>query len=220
MSTAWHRHSFALFAIVAMLALASMSGCSSSRAAKGAGIGAVAGGVAGAVIGHQSGHKTEGAVIGAAAGAAIGGVIGHRLDQQAAELAKVAETRRTEQGVLVNLSSNTIHFATNSSLVSDDSRGTLVELGDILKKYPEDMIMISGHTDSDGAAEYNQRLSEMRAQAVADILIQTGVPSESISVYGYGETQPLAANDTPEDKALNRRVELAITVDESKVPQE
>ena len=60
----------------------------------------------------------------------------------------------------------------------------------------------------------------MRAQAVADIIMSQGVPADVITVRGYGETQPVAENDTAENKALNRRVELSITVDESKVPQE
>ena len=194
-------------------------GCG-KRATTGAAIGGAAGAVAGAVIGHQTGHKTEGAVIGGVTGAVIGGAVGHRLDKQAEELARIAETRRTEQGVIVNLSSNTIHFAVNSSEVDEESRSTLAELGQVLKKYPEDLITVTGHTDSDGAADYNESLSLMRAQAVSDIIMAQGVPANVITVRGYGETQPLVANDTPANKALNRRVELAITVDESKVPQE
>jgi outer membrane protein OmpA-like peptidoglycan-associated protein len=203
---------------VVLLAAITTFGCG-SRTKTGAGVGAAAGAVAGAVVGHQTGHKTEGAIIGAVAGAAIGGAIGNRLDKQAEELAAIAETRRTEQGLIVTLASNQINFATNSSQVSDASRATLVELAGVLKKYPEDLILIAGHTDSDGSAEYNMKLSEMRAQAVGDILATNGVPRETITVRGYGETQPVAQNDTPENKALNRRVELTITVDESKVPE-
>jgi outer membrane protein OmpA-like peptidoglycan-associated protein len=209
-----------LAAALAVLLVAGLGAGCGSRTTKGAGIGAVVGGVTGAVIGHQSGHKTEGAVIGAAAGAAIGGVIGHRLDKQAEELAQIAETKRTEQGVIVTLSSNKIHFDTNSSAVKDDSRQTLIQLAEVLKKYPEDIILVAGHTDSDGAADYNMRLSEARAQAVADILIANGVAIESIQAHGYGETQPVAENTTAEGKAQNRRVELSITVDESKVPKD
>jgi outer membrane protein OmpA-like peptidoglycan-associated protein len=206
-------------ALAALLVAGLASGCS-SKTATGAGVGAAVGGVTGAVIGHQSGHKTEGAVIGAAAGAAVGGVIGHRMDKQAEELAKIAETKRTEQGVIVTLSSNKIHFDTNSSVVKEDSRQTLVQLANVLKQYPEDIILVAGHTDSDGAADYNMRLSEARAQAVADILIANGVAIESVQSHGYGETQPVAENTTTDGKAQNRRVELSITVDESKVPKE
>ena len=203
---------------VVLLTAITTLGCG-SRTKTGAGVGAAAGAVAGAVVGHQTGHKTEGAIIGAVAGAAIGGAIGNRLDKRAEELAAIAETRRTEQGLIVTLASNQINFATNSSQVSDASRATLVELAGVLKKYPEDLILIAGHTDSDGSAEYNMKLSEMRAQAVGDILATNGVPRETITIRGYGETQPVAQNDTPENKALNRRVELTITIDESKVPE-
>jgi len=203
---------------VAILAVIMVVGCG-TRTKKGAGIGAVTGAVAGAVVGHQTGHKTEGAIIGALAGAALGGAIGDRLDKQAEELAAIAETRRTEQGLVVTLASNKISFATNSSQVSEGSRATLVEMAGVLKKYPEDLILIAGHTDSDGAAEYNMKLSELRAQAVGDILATNGVPRETITIRGYGETQPVAPNDSPANKAGNRRVELTITVDESKVPE-
>ena len=194
-------------------------GCG-SRTKKGAGIGAAAGAVAGAVIGHQSGHKTEGAVIGAAVGGLLGGAVGARLDKQAEELAQIAETRRTEQGLIVPLASNKIQFDVNSSVVKPASRGVLAELAAIIKNYPEDVILVAGHTDSDGAADYNLDLSEMRAQAVGDILVGNGIPGGTVTIRGFGETQPIASNETADGKAANRRVELTITIDESKVPQD
>ena len=200
-------HELGRLTLVGLLALVLLLPASCGpRAARGAGIGAAVGAVTGAVIGHQSGHGGEGAVIGAAAGATVGGLIGHRLDKQAEELAAVAQTERTEQGVIVTLSSNKIHFDVNSSTVKPDSRQTLVELANVLKNYPEDIIAVVGHTDADGAADYNLKLSEMRAQAVADVLIANGLP--------------IASNETVDGKTLNRRVELSITVDESKVPKE
>ncbi len=202
--------------VIVIALVLTTAGCG-SRTKKGAGAGAVLGGVAGAVIGHQSGKKTEGAVIGAIAGAAIGGAIGHRLDKQAAELAEIAETRRTDEGIIVTLASNKINFDSGSSSVKPESRDVLVRLAGVIKKYPEDVILVSGHTDSDGSADYNLDLSRMRAQAVADILSSNGVPIATIEVRGYGETQPVASNDTGEGKSLNRRVELSITVDESKL---
>jgi outer membrane protein OmpA-like peptidoglycan-associated protein len=213
--------SIASLAPVALLALGLLlpAGCG-SHAATGAAVGAAVGAATGAVVGNQSGHAKEGAVIGAVAGGALGGVVGARMDRQAEELAQVAETQRTERGVIVTLSSDKIQFDFNSSVVKIDSRQTLVELADVLTKYPEDVIIVAGHTDSDGKDEYNLRLSEMRAQAVVDILAANGVPIASIQAHGYGETQPVASNDTAEGKTLNRRVELSITVDESKVPKE
>lgn len=216
----WNQHVVGI-ALVGLLALGLLlpAGCG-SRTAKGAGIGAAVGAVTGAVVGNQSGHAGTGAVIGGVAGGVLGGVVGARMDRQAEELAKVAETKRTEQGVIVTLSSNKIHFDVDKSVVGADSRQTLVELANVLKNYPEDIIAVAGHTDSDGSDEYNMDLSKRRAQAVVDILAANGVPSAAIQAHGYGEAQPVASNDTAEGKALNRRVELSITVDESKVPKE
>ena len=215
--SSWSLH--LTWALVGVLAVGLVAGCS-SKSQTGAAVGAAVGGVTGAVIGHQSGHKTEGAVIGAAAGAAVGGIIGHRMDQQAEELAQIAETKRTEQGVIVTLSSNKVLFDTNSSTVKPESRQTLTELANVLKKYPEDIILVAGHTDSDGTAEYNLTLSQARARSLADILVANGVAIESVQSHGYGETQPIADNTSADGKAQNRRVELSITVDESKVPKE
>jgi len=214
-----YRRIIGTVAILALVLSTSwIMGCS-SKSQTGAGIGAAAGAAAGAIIGHQSGHKTEGAVIGGVAGATIGGLIGRRLDKQEEELKQIAETKRTEQGLIVTLSSEKINFEVNSSQVSSHSRQVLVRLANTLKDYPEDIILISGHTDSDGAADYNLSLSEMRAQAVADIFIANGIDPATITVRGYGETQPVASNNTAAGKAENRRVELTITIDESKVPQ-
>jgi len=185
----------------------------------GAATGAAAGAAAGAVIGHQSGNRDKGALIGAAAGAAIGALIGNRLDKQQAELEQIAETRRTEQGLIVRLAENKVYFETDSANVGAESRRVLMDLGAVIKKYPEDVIVIAGHTDSTGAAEYNFKLSERRAQAVGDILAEAGVPFGSMQFRGYGETQPIADNGTVQGRALNRRVELTITIDESKVPR-
>ncbi len=157
---------------------------------------------------------------GAGVGGAIDGAIGHRLDQQAEELAQIAETRRTDQGIMVTLSSNRIQFASNGSELGSESCDVLTSLANVLKKYPEDIILIIGHTDSDGPAEYNHQLSQTRAQAVTEILIANGVNGAAIQIRGYGETQPIAPNTTPEGKAMNRRVELSITIDDSKITQD
>ena len=211
-------HMQVVLVILVVLSLGLATGCG-PRTKTGAGIGAAAGAVTGAVVGHQSGNRAQGAIIGAAAGALIGGTIGSRLDKQAEELAAIAETRRTEQGLIVTLASNKIQFDVNRSQVKPESRAILVDLANVLKNYPEDIILVAGHTDSDGAADYNLKLSEMRAQAVSDVLIANGVPGETIQIRGYGETQPVAPNNTAAEKALNRRVELTITIDESKVPE-
>ncbi|MEY4616786.1 MAG: hypothetical protein RJB66_1746 [Pseudomonadota bacterium] len=185
----------------------------------GAGVGAAAGAILGAVVGHQQGDKKKGAMIGAALGGALGGVIGNRLDKQAKELEKVAETKRTEQGIITKLKSD-ILFDTGKSDLKPAAKTNISKLADILKKYPENVIKVKGYTDSQGSDEVNNSLSEKRATAVKEYLAKGGVPSETLSIVGMGKDNPVADNATVDGRSKNRRVEIEITVDESKVPQE
>lgn len=180
---------------------------------RGAVIGAVAGAIAGAVIGNQSGNNRTGAVIGAAAGAAVGGAIGRRMDKQAEELKQIegieVEHAPDSGEINVRLTSD-ILFDLNSAALRPSSRDTLDELGANFRQYPDNKIVVEGHTDSSGTDAYNQQLSERRASTVADYLIDRGVPSSNVIVYGYGEMRPKASNDTAEGRQLNRRVEIRI----------
>ena len=180
---------------------------------RGATIGAVAGAIAGAIIGNQSGNNRTGAVVGAAAGAVIGGAIGRKMDKQAEELkqiegVEVDHTPGTGE-IEVRLTSD-ILFDFNSSALRGESRNTLNELASNFRQYPDNRIVVEGHTDSVGGDAYNQQLSERRAGTVADYLIDHGVPSGNVIVYGYGEMRPKASNDTAEGRQLNRRVEIHI----------
>lgn len=85
---------------------------------------------------------------------------------------------------------------------------------EVLVRYPDTYITVEGHTDSTGTTEYNQKLSERRADAVRDMLIRGGVPASRISIMGYGESDPVADNSTPEGRQSNRRVQLEIRPDE------
>jgi outer membrane protein OmpA-like peptidoglycan-associated protein len=179
---------------------------------RGATIGAVAGAIAGAVIGNQSGNNRTGAVIGAAAGAAVGAAIGHKMDKQEEELRQIpgVEVSRPSEGEIdVRLTSD-ILFDYNSSALRSESRTTLDQLGANFRQYPDNRILVEGHTDSVGSDQYNQKLSEQRAANVADYLIDRGVPASNVTVYGYGELRPKATNDTAEGRQMNRRVEIHI----------
>jgi len=179
---------------------------------RGATIGAVAGAIAGAVIGNQSGNNRTGAVVGAAAGAAVGAAIGHRMDKQEEELKQipgVEVTRPSEGEIDVRLTSD-ILFDYNSSALRPESRSTLDQLGTNFRQYPDNRVVVEGHTDSVGSDSFNQRLSEQRAANVADYLIDRGVPASNVIVYGYGEARPKDSNDTAEGRQLNRRVEIHI----------
>ena len=179
---------------------------------RGAVIGAVIGGVAGAVIGNQSGSNRTGAVVGAAAGAAVGAAVGRRMDKQEQELRQIegVEVTRPSEGEISVRLTNDILFDTDSYALRSASRSTLTELAENFRQYPDNRIIVEGHTDSTGSDAHNQQLSENRAASVADYLIDQGVSSSKIIVYGFGEARPKTSNDTAEGRQLNRRVEIHI----------
>lgn len=196
------------------------AGCESAgkRTAVGAGAGAAVGAGVGAIIGHQSGNRGAGALIGAALGGGIGGVVGNRMDKQAKELEKIAETKRTEQGLVTKLKSD-ILFDSGHAELKPTATNNLSQMAAIIKKYPENVLTIRGYTDSTGSAKINKDLSEKRAGAVREELVKGGVPSNTISVVGMGPENPIGDNKSAAGRAQNRRVEVEITVDESKVPK-
>lgn len=184
-----------------------------------AGIGAAVGAVAGAVIGHQTGKRNEGAMIGAALGAGIGGVVGHRLDKQQKELEKIAETKRTEQGLVTKLKSD-ILFDTGKADLKANAKTNISQLATIMKNYPENVLTIKGYTDSTGSDKVNKPLSEKRAKSVRDTLVSNGIPESTVSFVGMGSENPVDPGKTKDALSKNRRVEIEITVDESKVPKD
>jgi len=103
-----------------------------------------------------------------------------------------------------------ILFAVDSAQVNSGLRGDLLTVSDSLQRYPGSTVQVIGHTDNTGDASYNQGLSERRANAVADVLMDGGVAFSRINAIGRGEDQPTASNLTPEGWAQNRRVEIVI----------
>lgn len=110
-----------------------------------------------------------------------------------------------------------ILFVTNSSTVSDASRSSLRNFATTLKNNPDTDIKVVGYTDNTGAVDYNQTLSEKRAQSVYDYLMQQGVSSDHMEYEGKGVHDPVADNTTPEGHSLNRRVEILILANEKMV---
>jgi len=197
-----------LLTSIAVLALAAAA-CATPGA--GTAVGAVGGAGAGAGIGAVAGGW-KGAAIGAAAGGLVGAAAGNYLDKQAQELKQVAaNTKRTEDGILVDLKSKLL-FATDSAVLKPEAVDQVAKLGDILAKYAADRVRIAGHTDSTGSASHNEELSLRRAQAVREVLVSRGVKPEQMLVQGLGETKPVADNGTAVGRAQNRRVELHIDV--------
>ncbi len=108
------------------------------------------------------------------------------------------------------LSGNSIRFTTGGSEISSVSAGLLDQLVYAAARCTSNRIEISGHTDSDGTDEANQTLSEARTQAVSAYLVDAGITAERLIAVGRGETQPIAPNDTADNKAKNRRIELKV----------
>lgn len=189
----------------------------SNRAQRGGAIGATSGAVVGGVIGNNvgSGHNTVlGALIGAAVGGAAGALIGNQMDKQARDIQDEipgAEVNRVGEGISVTFDENSgIYFATNKFDLNAQSQESLNKLAKIFKDYPDTQILLEGHTDNTGRAEYNMDLSEKRANSVLNYLISQGVPSSRFTTKWYGEEQPKYDNSTTEGRSKNRRVEVAI----------
>ena len=193
-----------------------LGGCKSlSKSQKGVMIGAGAGGAVGAGVGKAAGNTALGAIIGATVGGVAGGIIGKKMDKQAEEISEIpgAEVKRVGEGINVTFESGVL-FGFDKSQVSIAAEKQLTELAQILNKYPDTYLLVEGHTDAAGTDEYNMGLSQRRAEAVANVLRQKNIAGERIKTQWYGESQPKYSNDTEEDKAKNRRVELAIYANE------
>ncbi len=119
------------------------------------------------------------------------------------------EMRETSEGVVFSL--RNIDFAFESAGLPAASRERLGALADYLAKHPEMIVRVTGHTDTSGPTAYNQRLSERRAKAVADLMTSKGVAATRVSSEGRGESQPVESNDTRAGRIANRRVEVTLT---------
>jgi outer membrane protein OmpA-like peptidoglycan-associated protein len=208
--------------LAAVVALGSLSsGCASlgdkDKTVKGTGIGALGGAAVGAAWGAARGDWKKGALIGAAAGAAIGGVTGAVMDKQEEDLRKagIASERDEAGNLIINLSGESLKFDTGKSSLQPSGEALLTKLAGVLRQYPENRIVIEGHTDNVGALAMNKALSQSRADSVKTYILKQGVPARCVvQTMGYGPERPIADNATPAGRAENRRVELSIHVDE------
>jgi len=127
------------------------------------------------------------------------------------QLNSILQTRDSARGLIVNMSD--VLFDTGSYTLKPGAREKLAKISGIVLAHPGLNLQIEGHTDSVGADEFNQQLSERRADSVRDFLAEQGVPASSITAKGFGKTQPVASNDTAEGRQRNRRVELVVNGD-------
>ena len=178
-------------------------------------IGGVGGAVAGALLGGLIGGKT-GRIVGAGIGGVAGGVVGYQMDKQIKELKEQTagsgvDVTETDNGsaILVNLPDG-VTFDVGSSTLKPEFRATLDRVAESMVQYPNSLIDVYGHTDSTGSDAFNQTLSESRARTVANYLVSRGVAATRLRSQGFGETMPVASNDTDAGRAKNRRVEIKI----------
>jgi outer membrane protein OmpA-like peptidoglycan-associated protein len=203
---------FIIFVLLTVMVAGVHESCGMSRTMKGTGIGAAAGGVVGGIIGKQTGNTAVGAIIGAAVGGAAGAYIGNYMDKQAEEMQadlEGAKIERVGEGIKITFDSG-ILYDVNKATLRSEAKTNLDKMAVILNKYPDTNILIEGHTDATGTDEHNLELSRNRASSVSNYLAGLGVDPARFTAMGYGESQPIATNDTDEGRQQNRRVELAI----------
>jgi len=194
------------------LALLMLSACAMNNTGKGALIGAGTG----ALLGQAIGKDTKGTLIGAAAGAAVGTGIGYYMDRQEAAvrdaLASVegVNIERTGDELFITFRSDN-QFQVGSFALEAGSRRDVARLGQIFSEYEKTNITVAGHTDSSGSEDYNQTLSEKRAGAVRNLLVANGVAANRVTTLGFGESAPIADNETAYGRQVNRRVEIKVT---------
>ena len=208
-------------AAAALAALVTTSACvtdpeTGQRTISTTAIGGIGGALGGYLLGDIVGGRNDrtAKIIGAGLGGVAGAGIGAYMDKQERDLrARTAGTDvqviRQGDDLILNIPSG-INFAYNSATVQPQFQQTLDRVSSVLGQYNETYVDVYGHTDSTGSDDYNQGLSERRAISVADYLSGHGVQAARIATRGFGETQPIASNDTPQGQAANRRVEIKI----------
>ena len=177
------------------------------KTAKGAGIGAAAGAVAAYAKGKREGDEL---LAGAAVGALVGGSVGAYLDAQEERLARIPGTsveRLSPDTLKVRFDSDVL-FGVDSSKLSGSARSNIGQVAYVMVDFPKTSAVVHGHTDSTGSEAHNQALSERRAKAVNNTLVDYGVSPARLTALGSGEARPIASNDTASGRSLNRRVEI------------
>ena len=132
------------------------------------------------------------------------------MDRMQEALSRIAPTRRTASGMIVELANDSFHFDFDKADLRPQNREILSRIAGVLLASEGYRVFVYGHTDDTGSEEYNQGLSERRARSVADYLADAGLPRELLQVKGFGKTNPRVENSTPAGRQKNRRVEIGI----------
>jgi outer membrane protein OmpA-like peptidoglycan-associated protein len=183
--------------------------------------GILLGAAGGAILGAAaySSNRTRGALIGAIGGGIAGGLVGNYMDRQRQDLQKaLAKEIQLKQARIDEMPNHTLRvtmtgdtgFNTNSSDIKPGFHTTMDKIADVVTRYGKTTLTIAGHTDDVGSAQYNQQLSERRAQAVAQYLESKRVQPVRLAIVGKGESMPIASNTNEGGRAENRRVEIYV----------
>jgi outer membrane protein OmpA-like peptidoglycan-associated protein len=183
--------------------------------------GAIIGAVGGAVVGGVAYKKdrTKGAIVGAVGGGLAGGAVGAYMDNQKRDLEKNLNREiQSGQARVEKLPNNVVRvtmtaqtaFDTNRAEIKPGFRSTMDKLSDVVIRYGKTTLTVVGHTDSTGSDEYNQKLSERRALAVAGYFESKDVNPLRLATLGKGESEPVASNGTERGRQANRRVEIYV----------
>lgn len=176
-----------------------LAACQTNTQGQNQAIGAATGAVLGGVLGKQVSGGKRGVVVGAALGGAFGYLAGSR----------VKVTEQADGSVKLDIPGSVL-FATDSATINPSFQATLDDIAGTLNQHPDTVVSVVGHTDSRGAADYNMRLSQNRANSVSSYLKSRGVAAARISAAGQGEEMPVADNSTEQGRAQNRRVEMFV----------
>lgn len=204
-------------AIILSLTISCTAIQNSNKTQRGAGIGVAGGALVGGLIGGNIG----GALIGAAIGGAAGGLIGNHMDKQADMIEEVvpgAEVKRVGEGIQIIFDDKSgVNFALNSADLTAAAKQNLDAITEVFVEFPDTNLMIEGHTDDTGAADYNMTLSKKRAQSVANYFKSKGISASRFSVEGFGETAPRFKNDSDANRVKNRRVEIGVAANDKMI---
>jgi outer membrane protein OmpA-like peptidoglycan-associated protein len=206
---------YLLTVIAASMALAACADRPLTYTEGGALIGAASGAVVGAMAYKKD--RTKGAIVGAVGGGLAGGAVGAYMDSQKRDLEKnlapeikagQARVEKLPNDVVRVTMTNQTAFETDSSTIKPGFQSTMDKLADVVVRYGKTTLVVVGHTDNVGTAGYNQRLSERRANSVAQYLESRRVNAMRLAIAGKGESEPVASNSTESGRQANRRVEI------------
>lgn len=203
--------------LISTITVIGLSACAADDPNRRAKIGAGVGAAIGAIIGSK--NNSDDALKGAVIGGALGVGIGVYMDRQAAELRKElgnsgVTVNRDGNNIVLNMPEN-VTFDSGKSVIKTQFQPVMADVARVFKKYNDTNLVIAGHTDSSGSNSLNQALSENRATAVKSRLTANGVGNSRVNTVGYGESSPIASNNSQEGKTQNRRVEITIVANKS-----